>query len=107
MRLVWADTDPRPLLFYFEVLSLTRHDVSLSVWADQGRFPPADVEDFLFASNSSTTWPPQSPAALPRWRPPGTSSATRPPTTRPAWSRGATCPSRPKAPAGHDWLSST
>ncbi len=48
-RLVWADTDPRPLLFYFEVLGLTRHDVSLSVWADQGRFPAAEVEDFLFA----------------------------------------------------------
>ncbi|HEX3964059.1 MAG TPA: condensation domain-containing protein [Trebonia sp.] len=48
-RLVWADTDPRPLLFYFEVLSLSRHDVSLSVWADQGRFPAAEVEDFLLA----------------------------------------------------------
>jgi Condensation domain len=48
-RLVWADTDPRPLLFYFEVFGLTRHDVSLSVWADQSRFPAAEVEDFLFA----------------------------------------------------------
>ena len=48
-RLVWADTDPRPLLFYFEVFRLTRHDVSLSVWADQSRFPPAEVEDFLLA----------------------------------------------------------
>jgi hypothetical protein len=46
-RLVWADTDPRPLLFYFEVFGLTQHDVSLSVWADQGRFPAAEVEDFL------------------------------------------------------------
>src|SRR5258708_144463 len=41
--------DPRPLLFDFEVLGLTRHDVGLSVWADQGRFPAAEVEDFLFA----------------------------------------------------------
>ncbi len=48
-RLVWADTDPRPLLFYFEVFGLTQHDVSLSVWADQRRFPAAEVEDFLFA----------------------------------------------------------
>jgi hypothetical protein len=48
-RLVWADTDPRPLLFYFEVFGLTQHDVSLSVWADQSRFPAAEVEDFLFA----------------------------------------------------------
>jgi len=48
-RLVWADADPRPLLFYFEVFGLTRHDVSLSVWADQSRFPAAEVEDFLFA----------------------------------------------------------
>jgi hypothetical protein len=48
-RLVWADADPRPLLFYFEVFGLTRHDVSLSVWADESRFPAAEVEDFLFA----------------------------------------------------------
>jgi hypothetical protein len=48
-RLVWTDTDPRPLLFYFEVFRLTRHDVSLSVWADESRFPPAEVEDFLLA----------------------------------------------------------
>jgi condensation domain-containing protein len=48
-RLVWADTDPRPLLFYFEVFGLTRHEVSLSLWADQTRFPAAEVEDFLFA----------------------------------------------------------
>jgi hypothetical protein len=48
-RLVWADADPRPLLFYFEVFGLTRHDVSLSVWADQSRFPATEVEDFLFA----------------------------------------------------------
>ena len=48
-RLVWTDTDPRPLLFYFEVFRLTRHDVSLSVWADQSRFTPAEVEDFLLA----------------------------------------------------------
>jgi hypothetical protein len=48
-RLEWADTDPRPLLFYFEVFRLTQHDVSLSVWADQSRFPAAEVEDFLFA----------------------------------------------------------
>jgi Condensation domain len=48
-RLVWTDTDPRPLLFYFEVFRLTRHDVSLSVWADENRFPPAEVEDFLLA----------------------------------------------------------
>ncbi len=48
-RLVWTDTDPRPLLFYFEVFRLTRHEVSLSVWADQSRFPPAEVEDFLLA----------------------------------------------------------
>jgi hypothetical protein len=48
-RLVWADTDPRPLLFYFEVFGLTQHDVSLSVWADQSRFPAAEVEDFLLA----------------------------------------------------------
>ena len=48
-RLVWADTDPRPALFYFEVFGLTRHDVSLSVWADQIRVCEAEVEDFLFA----------------------------------------------------------
>jgi hypothetical protein len=48
-RLVWTDTDPRPLLFYFEVFRLTRQDVSLSVWADGTRFPPAEVEDFLLA----------------------------------------------------------
>jgi len=48
-RLVWTDTDPRPLLFYFEVFRLTRHEVSLSVWADQSRFSPAEVEDFLLA----------------------------------------------------------
>jgi hypothetical protein len=48
-RLVWADTDPRPLLFYFEVFGLTQHEVSLSVWADQSRFPAAEVEEFLFA----------------------------------------------------------
>ncbi|HLK02204.1 MAG TPA: condensation domain-containing protein [Streptosporangiaceae bacterium] len=48
-RLVWADVDPRPLLFYFEVYGLTRHEVSLSVWAEQTRFPAAEVEDFLFA----------------------------------------------------------
>lgn len=48
-RLLWADADPRPLLFYFEVFGLTRHDVSLSVWADQSRFPAAEVEAFLFA----------------------------------------------------------
>jgi hypothetical protein len=48
-RLVWADTEPRPLLFYFEVFGLTRHDVSLSVWADQSRVSAAEVEDFLFA----------------------------------------------------------
>ena len=48
-RLVWSDTDPRPLLFYFEVFRLTRHDVSLSVWADESRFPSAEVEDFLLA----------------------------------------------------------
>jgi hypothetical protein len=48
-RLAWADADPRPLLFYFEVFGLTRHDVSLSVWAEQSRFPAAEVEDFLFA----------------------------------------------------------
>jgi condensation domain-containing protein len=48
-RLMWADVDPRPLLFYFEVFGLTRTDVSLSVWADQSRFPAAEVEDFLFA----------------------------------------------------------
>jgi Condensation domain len=48
-RLVWTDTDPRPLLFYFEVFRLTRHDVSLSVWADESRLPPAEVEDFLLA----------------------------------------------------------
>jgi hypothetical protein len=48
-QLVWADVDPRPLLFYFEVFGLTRHDVSLSVWADQSRFPAAEVEEFLFA----------------------------------------------------------
>ncbi len=48
-RLVWADTDPRPLLFYFEVFGLTQHDVSLSLWADQSRFPAAEVEAFLFA----------------------------------------------------------
>jgi hypothetical protein len=48
-RLVWTDTDPRPLLFYFEVFRLTQHDVSLSVWADECRFPPAEVENFLFA----------------------------------------------------------
>jgi hypothetical protein len=48
-RLAWAAADPRPLLFYFEVFRLTRHDVSLSVWADQSRFPPAEVEDFLLA----------------------------------------------------------
>lgn len=47
-RLVWADTEPRPLLFYFEVFGLTRHEVSLSVWADQSRLPAAEVEDFLF-----------------------------------------------------------
>lgn len=48
-RLVWTDTDPRPLLFYFEVFRLTRHDVSLSVWADESRLPRAEVEDFLLA----------------------------------------------------------
>jgi hypothetical protein len=48
-RLAWADTDPRPLLFYFEVFGLTQHDVSLSVWADQCRFPAAEVAEFLFA----------------------------------------------------------
>ena len=48
-RLVWTDTDARPLLFYFEVFRLTQHDVSLSVWADQSRFPATEVEDFLFA----------------------------------------------------------
>ncbi len=48
-RLVWTDTEPRPLLFYFEVFGLTRHDVSLSVWADQSRLPAAEVEHFLFA----------------------------------------------------------
>jgi hypothetical protein len=48
-RLVWTDTDPRPLLFYFEVFRLTRHDVSLSVWADESRFPAEEVEDFLLA----------------------------------------------------------
>lgn len=48
-RLMWADVDPRPLLFYFEVFGLTRTDVSLSVWADQSRFPAAEVEGFLFA----------------------------------------------------------
>ena len=48
-RLMWTDTEPRPLLFYFEVFGLTRRDVSLSVWADQSRFPAAEVEDFLFA----------------------------------------------------------
>ena len=48
-RLVWTDTDPRPLLFYFEVFRLTPHDVSLSVWADESRLPPAEVEDFLRA----------------------------------------------------------
>lgn len=48
-QLVWADADPRPLLFYFEVFGLTQRDVSLSVWADQSRFPAAAVEDFLFA----------------------------------------------------------
>lgn len=48
-RLVWADAEPRPLLFYFEVFGLTPHDVSLSVWADQSRLPAAEVEDFLFA----------------------------------------------------------
>ena len=48
-RLVWTDTDPRPLRFYFEVFRLTRHEVSLSVWADESRFPPAEVEDFLLA----------------------------------------------------------
>jgi Condensation domain len=48
-RLVWTDTDPRPLLLYFEVFRLTRHDVSLSVWADESRFPPEEVEDFLLA----------------------------------------------------------
>lgn len=48
-RLIWADTDPRPLLFYFEVFRLSRHNASLSVWADQSRFPPAEVEDFLLA----------------------------------------------------------
>jgi len=48
-RLVWTDTDPRPLLFYFEVFRLTPRDVSLSMWADQSRFPPAEVEDFLLA----------------------------------------------------------
>ena len=48
-RLVWTDTDPRPVLFYFEVFRLSRHDVSLSVWADESRFPPAEVEDFLLA----------------------------------------------------------
>jgi condensation domain-containing protein len=48
-RLMWTDTDPRPLLFYFEVFRLTPHDVSLSVWADQSRFPAAEVEDFLLA----------------------------------------------------------
>jgi hypothetical protein len=31
------------------VFGLTRHDVSLSVWADQSRFPAAEVEDFLYA----------------------------------------------------------
>jgi hypothetical protein len=49
-RLVWTDTEPRPLLFYVEVFMLTRHDVSLSVWADQSRFPAAEVEDFLHAA---------------------------------------------------------
>src|ERR1700677_67122 len=48
-RLVWTDTDPRPLLFYFEVFRLTPRDVSLSMWADESRFPPAEVEDFLLA----------------------------------------------------------
>ena len=48
-RLVWTDTDPRPVLFYFEVFRLTRHDVSLSVWADESRFPAAEVEHFLLA----------------------------------------------------------
>jgi hypothetical protein len=48
-RLVWAETDPRPVLFYFEVYRLSRHDVSLSVWADPSRLSPAEVEDFLFA----------------------------------------------------------
>jgi Condensation domain len=48
-RLVWTDTDPRPLRFYFEVFRLTRHEVSLSVWADESRFPAAEVEDFLLA----------------------------------------------------------
>ena len=49
-RLTWTPTDPRPLLFYFEVFRLTPHDVSLSIWADQTRFPPADVEEFLLAT---------------------------------------------------------
>jgi hypothetical protein len=48
-RLVWTDADPRPSLFYFEVFRLSRHDVSLSVWADESRFPPPEVEDFLLA----------------------------------------------------------
>lgn len=48
-RLIWADADPRPLLFYLEVFGLTRHDVSLSVWAEPTRFPAPDVEDFLYA----------------------------------------------------------
>jgi Condensation domain len=48
-RLVWTDADPRPLLFNFEVFRLSRHDVSLSVWADESRFPPPEVEDFLLA----------------------------------------------------------
>jgi hypothetical protein len=48
-RLVWTDADPRPSLFYLEVFRLSRHDVSLSVWADESRFPPPEVEDFLLA----------------------------------------------------------
>jgi Condensation domain len=48
-RLVWTETEPRPVLFYFEVFRLTRRDVSLSLWADRSRFPAAEVEDFLFA----------------------------------------------------------
>lgn len=48
-RLEWTDTAPRPLLFYFEVFALTRHEMSLSVWADQSRFPAVEVADFLFA----------------------------------------------------------
>lgn len=48
-RLAWADADPLLPLFYLEVFRLTRHEVSLSLQADQSRFTPAETENFLLA----------------------------------------------------------